>query len=172
MVKVAVPFPFKRNSHTSFPVRQFLFDNSSGAALLRLNNSSAVTLFRVDSCTGAVLETDLTAALVQPQSGAERRRVLAVDFDYVSPQWKRICDDDKMLLSLIVYQLMTPILYFKIVELSLSVYVCVYTSLLLYIFYLLFTYCFVVVVLSVVVFLFSIRFFLLLFSSFLFLSFS
>ena len=50
---------------------------------------------------GAVLETDLIVALVQPQSGAERRRVLAVDFDYVSRQRKRICDDDKMLLSLI-----------------------------------------------------------------------
>ena len=82
----------------------------------------------------AVLETDLTVALVQPQSGAERRRVLAVDFDYVSRQRKRICDDDKMLLSPIVYQLMTPILYFKIVELSVCVCVYMYTSLLLYIF--------------------------------------
>ena len=134
MVKVAVPFPFNRNSHTSCPVWQFLSHNSSGAALLRLNNSSAVTLFRVDSCTGAVLETDLTVALVQPQSGAEKRRVLAVVFDYVSRQRKRICDDDKMLLSLIVYQLMTPILYFKIVELSVCVCVYMYTSLLLYIF--------------------------------------
>ena len=122
MVKLAVPFPFKRNSHTSFPVRQFLFHNSSGAALLRLNNSSAVTLFRVDSCTGAVLETDLTVALVQPRLGAERRRVLAVDFDYVFRQRKRICDDEKMLLSLIAVSVddaWLPPPYFKIVELTL-----------------------------------------------------
>ena len=51
MVKATVPFPSNRNSHTSFPVRQFLSHNSSGAALLRLKYSSAVTLFRVDSCT-------------------------------------------------------------------------------------------------------------------------
>ena len=127
MVKATVPFPSNRNSHTSFPVRQFLFHNSSGAALLRLNNSSAVTLFRVDSCTGVVLETDLTVALVQPQSGAERLRVLAVDFDYVSRQRKRICDDEKMLSTLIAVSVddaCLPPLYFKIVELCLCLYVC------------------------------------------------
>ena len=55
IVKVTVPFPSNRNSRTSFPVRQFLSHNCSGAALLRLNNSSAVTLFRADSCTGCSL---------------------------------------------------------------------------------------------------------------------
>ena len=134
MVKATVPFPSNRNSHTSFPVRQFLSHNSSGAALLRLNNSSAVTLFRVASCTGAVLETDLTVALVQPQSGAERRRVLAVDFDYVSRQRKRNCDDEKMLLSLIavsVHDACLPPLYFKIVELCLFSVLAVSAGLLL-----------------------------------------
>ena len=70
---------------------------------------------------GAVLETDLTVVLVQPQSGAERRRVLAVDFEYVSRQRKRIYDDDKMLLSLIAVSVddaCLPPLYFKIVQLS------------------------------------------------------
>ena len=122
MVKATVLFPSDRNSHTCFSVRQFLSPNSSGAALLRLNNSTGATLFRVDSCTDAVLETDLTVALVQPQLGAERRRVLAVDFDYVSRQWKRICNDDKMLLSLIAVSVddaWLPPPYFKIVELTL-----------------------------------------------------
>ena len=92
-------------------------------------------LFRVDGCTGAVLETDLTVALVQPQSGAERRRALAVDFDYVSRQRKRICDDIKMLLSLIAVSVddacFQP-LCFTFVALSLSlslslyIHVCVY----------------------------------------------
>ena len=71
---------------------------------------------------GAVLKTDLTVALVQPRLGAERRRVLAVDFDYVSRQRKRICDDDKMLLSLISVSFddaYLPPPYFKIVELTL-----------------------------------------------------
>ena len=63
MVKATVPFPSNRNSHSSVPVRQFLSHNSSGAALLRLKYSSDETLFRVDGCTGAVLETDLTVAL-------------------------------------------------------------------------------------------------------------
>ena len=40
-------------------------------------------------------------ALVQALLGAERRQGLAVVFDCVSRQWKRICDDDKILLSLI-----------------------------------------------------------------------
>ena len=84
-------------------------------------------MFRVDSCTGAVLETDLTVALVQPRLGAERRRVLAVDFDYVFRQRKRICDDEKMLSSLIVVSAddaCLPPLYFKIVELCLCLSVC------------------------------------------------
>ena len=55
MVKATVSFPSNRNSHTSFPVRQFLSHNGSGAALLRLKYSSAVTLFRVEICTGCSL---------------------------------------------------------------------------------------------------------------------
>ena len=60
---------------------------------------------------------------MQPQLAAERRRVLAVDFDYVSRQRKRICDDDKMLLSLIavaVDDACLPPPYFKIVEPTLN----------------------------------------------------
>ena len=89
MVKATVPFPSNINSHTSFPVRQFLSHNSSGAALLRLNNSSAVSLFRVDSCTECSLGNRFNSS------------TLAVVFDYVSRHRKRICDGDKMLLSLI-----------------------------------------------------------------------
>ena len=118
MVKATVPFPSDRNSHTSFPVRHFLSHNSSGAALLRLNNCTAVILLRVSRTVvlSAVLETDLTAALVQPQLGAERQ-ALAVVFDCVFRQ-RRICDDDKMLFSPIAVSVddaYLPPLYFKIV---------------------------------------------------------
>ena len=80
------------------------------------------------------METDLTVALVQLQSGAERRRVIAVDFDYVSRQRKRICDDEKMLLSLIAVSVddaCLPPLYFKIVELCLFSVLAVSAGLLL-----------------------------------------
>ena len=92
------------------PIQQFLSQNCSGAALLLLNNSTGVTLFRVDSCTGCSLGNRFNSS------------TLAVVFDYVSRHRKRICDGDKMLLSLIAVSVevcLVP-LYFKIVELSLS----------------------------------------------------